>query len=286
MTEPTAQWQSVEGEVCCLTLTLRATCDSCGQAIPVNGPLEEGFCDNCQETSPLLAVPEQLGACAEGYNIIGSGYKHQSHLGGDPQCNQCGAEVPIGEYKGRYGLTTIIPCSSCEAGLHTYPAPPWLVQEFSMALQIFGGERPVTDLPGQAIDVDTNKPKPIAMNCPSCGGALGITADMPRAVDCTYCASSVFLPAELWKMLHPAKVMRKWMITSVGPLKTRKQLEEDAQKLRKQQQRAQALMDNQLRSEAHEYEQIRRDRNTTTKVWVFVAFGLAAIGACLYFLGS
>jgi hypothetical protein len=49
------------------------------------------------------------------------------------------------------------------------------------------------------------------MACPSCGGALKSAADTQRTTSCEFCGSSVYLPDDLWRRLHPAKKAQPWI---------------------------------------------------------------------------
>jgi hypothetical protein len=72
---------------------------------------------------------------------------------------------------------------------------------------------------------------------------LMITAADERVIECRYCTTSVFLPDELWRRLHPAKTMLAWTVTHTGdPLLTAEALaEQQRERERAERERAAAI---------------------------------------------
>jgi hypothetical protein len=150
---------------------------------------------------------------------VRSEYKYTWFDDASPECARCGKGVAVASYLTREGATTTIPCASCGAASPTYPAPAWLKAQLPTALQVLGGDGDVAHVQtGTDLVVNEAATKPIAMPCPSCGGGLTIGVDTDRTVNCQFCSTSVFIPDELWKRLHPVKTMLRWTVTYTGKL--------------------------------------------------------------------
>jgi len=161
---------------------------------------------------------DELATHAQGYKTLGSRLKFIRHTELGPECTGCGTNFETPQ-AGQF-------CTGCGTELRAYYVPSWLRKKLPTAVQIFGGEAQPSEQQGSdvALVLEQKSVKPIAMSCPACSGGLTITAEMSRTIECSYCSVSVFLPAELWKSLHPAKMMCRWSITYQGKLKTAKQV--------------------------------------------------------------
>jgi hypothetical protein len=155
---------------------------------------------------------------SEGAQQLGSPYRVRASAVDEPKCRKCDASVPLGALASKVGGEGVIACPSCGEGLPTFPAPDWLKEALPGVLQIFGAEREANE-GGEDAGALLEPPadvKPIAMACPQCGGGLLITAADERVTDCRYCNTSIYLPDELWKRLHPVKTMAVWTVTFTG----------------------------------------------------------------------
>jgi hypothetical protein len=150
-----------------------------------------------------------------------------------PECRNCGRHIAIDIWLHKVDALTSLPCPHCGSATPTYPAPDWLREVLPNALQIFGGEPPEPG-PGnhQTLAMDHVARKPIAMACPQCAGGLLIQESDARVVECRYCKTSVFLPDELWRALHPAKTVCAWTLSYTGSLRTKDELREREEKKR------------------------------------------------------
>lgn len=232
------EWQQAAGGIGSVSLRLSVKCNHCATAVPLNGPTQLAHCDNCLKDSPLTQVPEELALAAEGYKQLGSSYSSSLYSNPDPECSKCDTAVPIAQYLNFVGATATIPCPSCGTGCPTYPAPAWLKERLPGALQIFGGDpQTAKEEGGLVVDMPVLTAQPVVMTCPSCTGALTITAENERTTNCPYCQISVFLPDELWKRMHPARTMQRWTLSYSGKLKTAEDLESDAESEREELQR-------------------------------------------------
>jgi hypothetical protein len=232
-------WQPANVRVRSVTMSMSVTCDHCSQPIPLNGPTQLAHCGNCMKDTPLNRQFEELCLAAEGMQRMGSAYSTNIFSAAAAQCSKCDKDVPIDQYLTHFGVTTTIPCPSCGTGLPTFPCPAWLKEDLPMALQVFGGDAETANAQaGMALAI-AEKPQPMVMACPSCGGGLNVGAESERTTTCQFCQANVFLPDELWKRLHPVRTMEKWTLTYKGALKTKDDLKEEAEREQQAQHRVQ-----------------------------------------------
>jgi Zn finger protein HypA/HybF involved in hydrogenase expression len=204
-----------------VTVTLSVKCEHCSTPVPINGPTQRIHCRSCQHDSTIDDLHEHLALASTRMRQLGSRYDIRYASEAKPKCRQCDQVVDITEQLGQTELRTMIPCSQCGTGLPTYPAPEWLRAQLPAIRQVFGGDPEPGSEAGLALDVESERaPKPIAMTCPQCAGALMITAADERMIECRYCTTSVFLPDELWRRLHPVKTMSAWTVSYAGELQT------------------------------------------------------------------
>jgi hypothetical protein len=211
-------WRDAGPSVRSVTLTLSTSCDHCAQPIPISGPVQAARCPHCSKDTPVGHLYQILCFAAAGTRVR-SEYKYTWFPEPVPECARCGKGVPVESVLTKESAATTIPCPSCSAGLPTFPAPAWLKAQLPAALQVIGGDADVArEQGGVELAVDQAATKPIAMPCPSCGGGLTIQKDTERTIACQFCATSVFIPDELWKRLHPVKTMLRWTLTYSGKL--------------------------------------------------------------------
>jgi hypothetical protein len=222
-------WEDAAGQVRSVTLTASTACDHCALPVPINGPVQVLRCPHCQKDTPIpqlftllsiKSVASTRSKVRDGYdNVDGRRYQYTLFHDASPDCGRCGSQVAIAAYLAKSSAATTLACASCQAPVPTFPVPAWLKEKFPTALQVFGGDAEVArEQAGLDLVVNEGATKPIAMACPSCGGGLSVRQDTERTMSCPFCASSVFLPDELWKRLHPAKTMQRWTLTYTGKL--------------------------------------------------------------------
>ena len=290
-------WQDVTTKVEAITFTMTMACDHCALPIPLNGPMREARCGNCQRTTKVTTLGNELNRLHEGYHFPNFACAGKLVREAGPQCRKCGGTLSIYAWKDKVGARMSLPCPHCGAGIVTYPAPDWMRETLPNALQIFGGEPPDdAKAQGLALEVDQVAPKPIAMACPQCAGGLLIQASDERVVECRYCKASVFLPDELWRRLHPAKTVCAWTLTFTGSLKTADELrrrEQEALREREREERAEAQRkrseeaDRQRTSEEERARERARleDARRQRRLYIFAAaFMVAAFAVVLYML--
>jgi Zn finger protein HypA/HybF involved in hydrogenase expression len=215
-------------------VSLRTTCNRCGQPLPLNAPVRRATCAAC---SADVTLPDGIWTCAldeleMSYESLAEDAPrtHTATIDGFPltfevrravpRCEKCGQAYPddrMGD-----GSTRDLFCVGCGDPGSTYPAPDWLRSLVPTAVQIVSTDRGgaaeagLVSGGGGAAAAPTQASVPVVMSCPQCGGPLRITDDMARLVPCTHCHAEVYLPDELWRRLHPAKVSRLWYVRFEG----------------------------------------------------------------------
>ncbi|MEZ4318722.1 MAG: hypothetical protein R3F61_14510 [Myxococcota bacterium] len=194
---------------------LRTECPRCGAHLPVNGPVEAVDCADCSERVPVpQSLWVDLGNTFEdqwpdpgeqsGQVLSGSlTWRWTVEVVDGPTCAACKAKVDGSTASG----TGQVPCPSCAALLPTFPAPGPL-RSRSTAVQVIGGEAELT----RAAD----PPRPVALQCPQCGGSLSITTEHRRVHTCHFCSSSVHIPDAVWRALHPPRLVHPWTVRFEG----------------------------------------------------------------------
>lgn len=90
--------------------------------------------------------------------------------------------------------------------------PPMYSSEFAGVVALIGEESSL--IPGEnegiAIEV-ADSSQPVAFECPQCGGNLVVSGER-RLETCKYCETRVYLPDDLWRILHPIKTKRTWFL--------------------------------------------------------------------------
>jgi hypothetical protein len=219
--------------------TLRTDCNACGQPVPLNGPAEHAHCDSCQKELALpsrlwSAVLEELAEAhdqlADGAGKAGtrdvSGFQlHYSYRRATPRCEKC--QQPFATDRLAPGSARDFCCVHCGDGASTAPVPPWLRTLVPTATQIYSVDRGLAQAEGAGpAPAVADAPRPVVMACPQCGGSLRLTSEAARLLPCQFCKTDVYLPDELWRRLHPARIAREWYVRFDG--KTRAQLDAEA----------------------------------------------------------
>ena len=209
--------------------TVRTECARCGQPLPLNGPFNVAHCASCQADLPvhpglwnvlLKKLDDEHDAMIEGapgrlMQTIEGVQFHCSYMRSLPRCDKCSATLPLDV------ATTVerdLFCTGCGDGASVYPAPQWLRDIVPTAQQVYSVDRGAGPDARRAVPlgVVTEAPQPIVMPCPQCGGALQLGGEAERVVKCHFCTADVYLPDDLWKRLHPVRVIREWFVRFEG----------------------------------------------------------------------
>lgn len=206
---------------------IRTECESCGQPVPINGPMRTIACSYCfhrVEITPdryksLLAdLLEEYDELADGEGrggqMISDRTYHYGYWRVPPRCRACKKPLELGAVD--LGTSGELACP-CGQRYASFPAPDWLIAELPTAAQCYCADRepqPVEGADGtlELVEVHEDAPEPVVMACPQCGGALKITVESDRVHECQYCQSNVYIPDPLWRRLHPVKQVHEWWL--------------------------------------------------------------------------
>ncbi len=272
------------------SISARTECNHCGAPLPLNAPAREVTCAQCMGTvavSPkiwgmlLVDLDEQYETLGEGQgrtvNALLDGRKVVYDIKREmPRCEKCSAPFQVAMWQ--VGTSRNIACTQCGDPASTEPAPPWLGQVAPNARQLYlvdpdprlAASSPVPLSPAAA-------PRPVALACPSCGAGLEFTADHPRITPCRFCGVDVYLPDQVWRRLHPVKVVTPFYVRFEGPTQKDRRRAEEAEKAR----REQAQLLEQARLDAEAAEQHERQVQAARRVAWRVALMFAACAAAL-----
>jgi hypothetical protein len=225
-------------------------CAQCGGPMPLNGPLLEWHCNNCQQTTPvepdywttaLDGLFEEYGEEKGEYMLA---FETSTSFATErPRCLKCKATLPVDDVP--IGTRGNIFCPGCGAANTTAPAPDWMRGACPSAVQFYnaeieGGADPAAMATPQAA-------KPVMLSCPSCNGALKITAESERTTTCQFCSTDVYLPDDLWKRLHPVRIAGMWYVRFAGLAPEER---ETAREVRRIFERGKAKLEKQKRRDA------------------------------------
>ncbi|HEY8091098.1 MAG TPA: hypothetical protein VIF09_24715 [Polyangiaceae bacterium] len=209
------------------SFTLRTDCAHCGQPMPVNAPAQTTHCTYCQND---VALPGSIW-----WHLLGQfDEEHDALRDG----RGAAKTVDMGGLTLHYEYTRGAPPPTVAA---TFDAPTWLRDLVTNVRQVY-----VTDAgaaPGSssgAAVVPVAAAKPVVMTCPQCGGALHVTAESQRTITCKFCNVDVFLPDDLWRRLHPVKVVQPWWVRFEGKTRRQEKAAEDAAEQRRREAERQA----------------------------------------------
>ena len=186
-------WEDVRSAV----LTVRAECPRCALPVPIDAPIQNPVCGQCQNGFSISAEAwgEILAAADDAISTGGAaggptervldGIKLTlSRNFGEPACPGCQAPYPRDAYQARESHD--FACPSCGRGACAYPAPSWLPHEDRTARKIVVGQRGAEALARGAAIETPHDDKPVVMACPQCGAALHVTSKSERTLPCQY----------------------------------------------------------------------------------------------------
>ena len=181
-------------------------CSSCGAAIDLSMDVWKTVLDDAIEEAPF--TEEGMGSSM---SVFGN-YKY-SMVRGRLQPRYQGTKDEIEDDVIFAGLKKSY-VTHPETGEKTSvrELPPMYSSEFAGVVALVGEESSL--IPGEnkenAIEV-TDSSQPVAFACPQCGGNLVVSGEQ-RLETCKYCETRVYLPDDLWRILHPIKTKRTWFL--------------------------------------------------------------------------
>ncbi len=205
---------------------IRTTCSSCGQPLPINGPYKQLTCTSCfKETtiSPdiiadfLNDFEEEFEGFTEGQGsggtlMSGSGTFKYSYWRLEPYCSSCKSPLSIPEVSDH----TMIKCVKCNTEYHVSPAPHWLRNKVPSLRFCLTSQPPPEINDDKNIKFNEHSTKPVVMSCPQCAGALSVSQQSERIMECQYCNSEIYVPDAVWKRLHPVRITEEWFVLFEG----------------------------------------------------------------------
>jgi hypothetical protein len=245
------------------SFTVRTECTHCGQPLPVNGPVQRVHCGSCQNdvaladgiwSTVLGDFDDACDSLAEGAGVANkqevAGFTvHYEYSRAVPRCEKCGAPFPADRLEP--GAARDFFCVACGDPASAYPAPQWLRNVVPNAREIYSTEPGAGPAAahGAVVEPPQDAAKPVVMACPQCGASLRLTSQSERTTGCQFCKTDVYLPDDLWRRLHPVKVVRPWYVRFEGETQRQREAERRAQERRREAER-QAARDDSLRAEA------------------------------------
>lgn len=189
----------------------RTDCPECGGAVIIHGLRSELFCGSCHSSIPVPAVWwsglffRLFEAFPNGKSFslaFSTGMLSELPLFARfreeaPACAACGTLLPLDQPADAHGH---VACPRCRHPTRSFARPSWIPAQFGDLLHFYEPV-PLPAVPSE---------KSIAFACQECGGKLRLQADMRRMMECHYCQTLMFLPAELWHALHPVEKRRAW----------------------------------------------------------------------------
>jgi ribosomal protein S27E len=197
---------------------VRTACTECGEPLMLDGPVRSIRCLACQsmveigasnwkrvlEYRPDGKAKNRVAPC-----VIGFASELTFNIKMGPQAPKCVAcDKPVDLALVTPGMDGEIPCA-CGHSMSTFPAPSWLHEAVPKATQLFNAER--EDSAAKA-PVTPQADRPVSIACPDCGAYVKVTSESARIVECKFCKTALYLPADLWRTLHPVRKRGTWYV--------------------------------------------------------------------------
>lgn len=215
------------------SIEMRSECEKCGKPLMINGPLRKVPCKSCQKTLKIhpMSWKTLLEGLIEDIKNVKPGEGRQSHtfaadfqrdytaIRENPCCFACSA--PLKNIPSSLKGEKIIPCPKCSHENIAMEAPRWLkkvIPEISVLINAS-----LLEDEGKSEKI-TARGKPIHFTCPACSGNLKLDGSS-RLINCEYCGGDIYLPDDLWLIMHPVDTVQKWYIGFVrenGEIKNKK----------------------------------------------------------------
>ena len=197
--------------------TLIGRCVHCGNGLPYQGPMRTVPCGACGGENAFHASDVARLLISVSRSSSGMECRYVS----GPNCH-CGATVdaiPV-------DINREVSCGRCGDAVPAFAPPAWLQDELPALRQIIGGERDAADRPAVGLAVSApSGVKPVVLGCPDCKASLKVDGDTERTMVCQFCNANVYLPDDLWRLLHPVARARAWTIVYEGNLELRHDIE-------------------------------------------------------------
>lgn len=197
-------------------LTLSVTCRKCRTSVPINGLTEALPCPHCAadvevsvdnwmslfDADTVTEVRGMEPGMGQEMNLLGSISASGAIARRLPRCEACKEDTSV-ERLPELARAGGYACS-CGRHVSVRDAPPF-------ARVFLPGARWVVHEHLAGGDTTGGATTPILFGCMGCGGSLTVDGS-DRAVTCTFCGASNFLPDALWHRLHPVPTVEPFFV--------------------------------------------------------------------------
>jgi hypothetical protein len=192
-------------------IRLSVDCQACQTSIPVNGVVESVRCYHCGETNPLgqpfwtwalspecfaEALTFEPGNATE-HKVMGRRSHRLAYGRRIPRCQVCTGPDLDERVVVSAAAAGQCACTGCGAGIRVRDADA-LCRAIHPNARYMVGET-ADDAAAQALQKQTS---PVMFACMGCGAGLRIDGTS-RAITCTFCNASNYLPDGVWQQFHP-----------------------------------------------------------------------------------
>lgn len=190
-----------------LTVTVFVTCKRCRNRIVINGPRRQVQCPFCLETQELKPYNLARAISAASKNAIagGPGYEYsiKVHHSKGPRCINCSELIPVLKHLNDIEKGKAVLCSKCGTEIPYFDAPDWIKKDQPNVLKIINAVK------------ENSKPpsRKLLFSCITCGAGLKCKTGDERLTTCTYCARTMYLSDDAWRIIHSVHMSQSWSIT-------------------------------------------------------------------------
>ncbi|MET0395955.1 MAG: hypothetical protein ABW277_03955 [Longimicrobiaceae bacterium] len=196
-----------------IAVRILSWCNRCGGALPLNALAPRLACPACGEPN---ALGDEFWAAVLGDAELSSSTiftaGRQVELEAEtapPACHACRAAIPVEAALAGADAGSLA-CGGCGARV-PLRTPPRAFAISGFRLLVGEDEMQLPAPGGAEVVAPRAAARPVAFNCPSCGGVLRVDGSA-RVVTCEYCSGAAYLPDDLWHVLHPAPATRTWYL--------------------------------------------------------------------------
>ncbi len=197
-----------------VSVEIQLTCRGCQQPVACNAVLPQVSCDRCGRVASIDARVWKLvlhEAVTQGPRLdagrertaaltTDAGSFQVVYRGSSPACLACRAT--IAPERAQEAIPAYV--YQCTCGMRA--ASRALAPEVGLpAVQLLLQEDPELLWPPQRTEA-------VALKCNGCGGTQTVGATTPRIFACTFCSVQVYVPDDLWSLLHPVRAVKPFVL--------------------------------------------------------------------------
>jgi DNA-directed RNA polymerase subunit RPC12/RpoP len=208
-------------------IELHFDCPRCERPVHANALTTEIPCSNCDYVTEF-GWDRWKDVLEDSFDEIpdyakGRGGRSQAFVGSgpntdivysrfDPYCFECKTDFDASAAV--ESASDSVECSACGKAWNARPPSPDIRTHFPQIRYLFAEDaKMISDAFGNRSGAPQSPAggAPVVFACPACGGGLRVDGS-ERMVPCEHCESSVYLPDDLWRRLHPVQTKRRWFI--------------------------------------------------------------------------